>query len=182
MSLKKYSLRYKFNKIGGIKSIFTKSWLDLYISIIITLLYIALVLFNVYDVELWKNSRPTILAALTPIGLAIAFMAFIAGLKRNVILNTSFNKKLNKNDFLSDVEFYYDFTLRLSLVLIVTWLIFISIWFIINNFKYTFIPPHIIIAYLFAIPIFLFTLNIINIYYCWEANEIYSRLEIEYDN
>jgi hypothetical protein len=182
MSLKKYSFNYKFKSIGGPKSLLSRAWVDLYLSIFVSIFYLIIVKLEIYNLNWWKDFQPNTAFALTPIMVFLGLMAFVFNLKRSVIANTLFNKKLEKNDLLSPIEFYYDFSMRLLLLLIIIWLLFVIAWFMFSNFKVSFMSENILIAYLFVVPIFLFSLSIINVYYCYIANELYTRLEIEYSN
>ena len=182
MSLKRYSFKYKFDSIVGAKSLLSRTWIDLYLSIFVSIIYLIIVKLEIYNLIWWRDFQPNTAFALTPIVIFLGLMAFVFNLKRSVIANTPFNKNLEKNDLLSPIEFYYDFSMRLLLLLIIIWLLFVAAWFMLSNFKVSFMSENILISYLFVVPIFLFSLSIINVYYCYVANEFYTRLEIEYSN
>jgi hypothetical protein len=173
------SLRFKIKSIGGFKAILGRSGKDFYMALLFSFAYLLIVYERMYNIDYWSDYMPSITFVIGPIAAELAIISNISRSRQDVISNTVFNKKLDQNDLLASVEFFYDYPNEIAHCSLYIWLLFTAIWFI-SAQGFISILPNNLIAYLFAIPIFSLIYSFLNFYYTTRATQIYKRLEIKY--
>ena len=182
MSLERFSLKYKIERLGGIKALLGRHGIDAYASILIGIIYLLLVMLKFYNISWWKENGPNMTSTLAPIALEIAIISVILKIRRDTISTTAFNKLLEHKGFLAEIEFYYDFPITLSILFIIIWFLFSAIWLLVSGIDSILkIPTEIILAYLFVIPLIIFIYGLYNFYYSILATQIHDGLAIIYD-
>lgn len=182
MSLERFYLKYKIKKLGGIKALLGRHGTDAHASILIGIIYLLLVALKFCNISWWRDSAPNMTFTCAPIALEVAIIGVILKIRRDTISTTTFNRLLEHKGFLAEIEFYYDFPIAISILSIIIWFLFSSIWLLVSGIDSILkIPTEIILAYLFVIPLIIFIYGLYNFYYSILATQFHDGLAMIYD-
>lgn len=175
MALRRYRFFYKLKAAGGLKALFGKTGIDLYISLLLSILYILLVHRGVIDPN-WIKSPTFLTSFIIPIiVIEFAILGIIINLRNKVISKSDFNIILDKNDLLAGVEFHLDYSVILSILTICSSFLFILLRAVLGDSVK-------ILSYIFSILIFFIAYSFFNLYYSIKVNQYHSGLEIKYSD
>jgi len=186
MPLDRSSIFNKIESVGGFRAIFWKTGSDFYFALIVTLIYVGMLFFLPKMSVIWQNS--SVIAILAVI-LSIQFgsLVIISNWRNEVHSKEEFSLFLERNKFLSSVDFYFDFTFVVLCFSFLSWIIMsigylIFFTFSIYNMPIFGIENATFFSYLFILPLFFSLYFLGNMYHCWRARIFYKDLEIKFLN
>lgn len=184
MSLDRSNLKFKFDKVGGIKTLFSLTSYDFYFALLITLTCFTFMTLVPPLQAFWKDSTIVGILLTALFGLEGSFLVLLMGKKKDVRDNGDFNRYLEENGFLAGVEFLFDWPVFVLVIGITSLLIFIPLWYLLINhpgFR-LFYDSFILISIGFTGPLFLFLYGLLNVYFAYLTLNYYNDLELRFLN
>lgn len=184
MSLERSTLKFKFDKVGGIKTLFSLTSYDFYFAELTTLTCFTFMTLVPPLQAFWKDTTivEILLAAL--FGLEGSFFVLMMGKKKDIRDNGDFNRYLEENGFLAGVEFLFDWPVLVLVMGIISLLIFIPFWYLlVNNPEFRLLyDSFTLISIGFTGSLFLFLYGHLNTYFAYLTLNYYSDLELRFLN